>query len=125
MRWVWALLILIGLLTATRKKYVFSIPKVFIPTSVIGDKSEKDVWPIIRKYIGLRLTTDPKLGFLLYMKPIDGVSLPLSVWLPITAIFALPQIYEQIGKSIIIKKVYVLGRPVGYIVEAKNVTVYM
>lgn len=116
------------LFAATRKKYMISIPKFFVPslpTQQNKPASAQEVIKTVHNAVDISIVHEPELGYRLTLKPIYGVQLPFKVDLPITAPIAIPQIYAQLDKKMIIVPQKVLGQVIGYWVEVKNIEVWM
>lgn len=119
-------LLITGIYVVTRKKYRLPDASFFIPNLNLftGNKQEdkKRVISKVLNAVNINWTSKPKSGWLVSIKPIYGIKIPVKIWLPWDAFIAIPQVKNQIGKNIIIKPKWLLGRVLGYNVNIKNVT---
>jgi len=116
-------LLIIFVFAITRKKYKLPDVEFFIP--IIGGEERKpsEIARKVIESIEVKLTTKPSFGWLISAKPVYGVKIPLSIWLPFFGFFVIPQIKAQIGKNIIIRpEERYFGLVKGYRVVIKNFT---
>ena len=112
-----------GVYVGTRKKYRLPDFSFFIPNvRIFSGNSQQDyntVVKMIKNMVDIRFVTKPKVGWLLSFKPISNVvQIPIKLLLPWDSFLAIPQIKEQIGKSIKIQPKKIGGLFVGYKVTA-------
>lgn len=119
---------LLGLYVATRRKYSIPDFSIFIPNTEIftGSTSfdREKILKILYNSTKIKLTTEPHLGWIFSFKPIDGIQIPVSVWLPWDFPVIYPQVKAKMGESLIIEAQTLGSQVLGYQVEVKNLSFY-
>jgi len=114
-------LALITLFVLTRKKYELPEVEFFIP-NIPSSGGKKFSASDILKYIDIKFVTKPKLGWLVSLKPVYGISVPVSMLLPPAFFIAIPQIKKQLKEKIHIKPRTVFGILYGYDIKIDKIT---
>ena len=114
-------LALIILFLLTRKKYELPEVELFVP-NIPSSGGKKFTVQDLLKYVNIQFVTKPKIGWLLSLKPVYGVKIPINVLLPPGFLIAIPQIKRQLKDKVHIRPKTVFGILYGYDIKIDKIS---